>query len=209
MSMKIKVCGMSQASNIEALVKLGPDFIGLIFYPKSKRFVGNQISGEIDTLIPSFIKRVGVFVNESFDELIEKVKLNNLDIVQLHGDESVAYCTRLKSLGISCIKAFGISADFDFAAIAPYESACDYFLFDTSSALRGGTGTKFDWNILNEYQGTKSFFLSGGINPGDVESIKSLNHSRLFAVDVNSGFEVEPGVKDIKKLESFILQLRG
>ncbi len=209
MTLKIKVCGMCQASNIEALVKLGPDFIGLIFYPKSKRFIGNHISSEFDLLIPRNLPRVGVFVNESFDDLIEKVKLYNLDFVQLHGDESVAYCTRVKSLGVSSIKAFGISADFDFASIASYESACDYFLFDTSSALRGGTGTKFDWNILNEYQGSKSFFLSGGINPGDVDAIRVLNHTKLFAIDVNSGFEVEPGVKDIKKLESFILQLRG
>jgi phosphoribosylanthranilate isomerase len=209
MSMKIKVCGMRQASNIEALVKLCPDFIGLIFYPKSKRFVGPQISPDIDLLIPRSLSRVGVFVNESFDDLIEKIKLNNLDIVQLHGDESVDYCTSLKSLGVSCIKAFGISSDFDFDSIVSYEKVCDYFLFDTSSELRGGTGVKFEWKKLNEYRGTNDFFLSGGINPGDVEALKTLNHPRLFAVDVNSGFEVEPGIKDIKKLESFILQLRG
>jgi phosphoribosylanthranilate isomerase len=206
--MKIKVCGMRNQSNIEDLVKLKPDYIGFIFYPKSKRFIGAQIPDEIQTLIPVYIQKVGVFVDEPFDNLLEKFRNNKLDIIQLHGRELPGYCERLKKLDIPIIKVFSIYTDFDFETVKPYNPFCDYYLFDTASDLRGGTGLKFDWKKLDQYKDDKPFFLSGGIKPTDTEEIMGLTHNELYAIDVNSGFETEAGVKDIRKLRSFIEELR-
>ncbi len=199
---------MCNQSNIEDLVKLNPDYIGFIFYPKSKRFIGAKIPDGIQPLIPVSIRKVGVFVDEPFDTLLEKFRSNKLDIIQLHGSELPGYCERLKKLDISVIKAFSISMEFDFETIKPYDPYCDYYLFDTAGALPGGTGTKFDWERLGQYSGNKPFFLSGGIQPGDIIAIRRLSHNELYAIDVNSGFEIEPGVKDIPKLKSFINDIR-
>lgn len=206
--MKIKVCGLRNPSNVEELVKLKPDYIGFIFYPKSKRFIGDQIPDEIQSLVPVYIQKVGVFVDEPFDELLKKFRSNKLDMIQLHGSELSGYCERLKNLDIPVIKVFSISSNFDFECVKPYDACCDYYLFDTAGDLRGGTGMKFDWNKLQEYTGDKPFFLSGGIQPADLEEIKNIENNQLHAVDVNSGFETEPGVKDIPKLRSFIEGLR-
>lgn len=206
--MKIKVCGMRNPSNIEELVKLSPDYIGFIFYPKSKRFIGDQISEDIQALIPVFIQKVGVFVDEPFESLLEKFRNNKLDMIQLHGSELPGYCERLKKLDIRVIKVFNISPDFDFEMVECYNQYCDYFLFDTSGELPGGTGKKFDWEKLNQYTGEKPFFLSGGIQPSDAQKIKSLTDIKLHAIDVNSGFELEPGLKDIPKLKKFVEEIR-
>ena len=206
--MKLKVCGMRNPSNIDDLVKLKPDYIGFIFYPKSKRFIGEQIPDEIQSLIPVYIQKVGVFVDEPFDNLLEKFKSNKLDMIQLHGSELPGYCERLKKLDIPVVKVFSIGSDFDFETVRPYDRYCDYYLFDTEGELRGGTGLKFDWKKLDQYTGDKPFFLSGGIQSTDVEEIKQITHNELYAIDVNSGFEIEPGVKDIPKLKSFIEELR-
>jgi phosphoribosylanthranilate isomerase len=206
--MKIKVCGMRNQSNIEELIKLKPDYIGFIFYPKSKRFIGEQIPDEIQSLIPVYIQKVGVFVDEPFGNLLEKFRSNKLDMIQLHGSELPGYCERLKKLDIPVIKVFNISAGFDFETIKPYNLFCDYFLFDTAAELPGGSGIKFDWKKLDEYTTDKPFFLSGGIQPSDFEEIKNVTHKELHAVDVNSGFEVEPGIKDIPKLKLFISEIR-
>lgn len=207
--MKIKVCGMKQKENIEQLVRLNPDYIGFIFYPHSKRYVGEQIAEEVLKHIPDNIQKVGVFVDEPFRELQKKYLLNKLDILQLHGNESPGYCLKLKKRGIPVIKAFLITEDFDFGCIEPYESCCNYFLFDTAGQTVGGTGTKFNWELINQYQGSRSFFLSGGIDPSDCYSIRKILHHRLFAVDINSGFELNPGFKDISKVSAFINNLRG
>lgn len=199
---------MRNPSNIEELVHLKPDYIGFIFYPKSKRFIGEQIPGEIQALIPVYIQKVGVFVDEPFDHLLEKFRDNKLDMIQLHGSELPGYCERLKKLAIPLIKVFSIDADFDFKSLKPYNRYCDYYLFDTANELRGGTGIKFDWKKLDQYLEDKPFFLSGGIQPADVNEIKKITHNELHAVDVNSGFETEPGIKDIPKLKSFIGQVR-
>jgi phosphoribosylanthranilate isomerase len=167
--MKIKVCGMCHPSNIGELVKLKPNYIGFIFYPKSKRFIGTQIPDEIQALVPDYIQKVGVFVDEPFDSLSEKFKSNQLDIIQLHGKELPGYCERLKNLNIPVIKAFSIYSDFDFETVRPYDPFCDYYLFDSAGVLPGGTGTKFDWKKLDKYKGYKPFFLSGGIQPADME----------------------------------------
>ena len=206
--MKIKVCGMRNPSNIEELVKLKPDYIGFIFYAKSKRFIGAQIPEEVQALVPVYIQKVGVFVDEPFDNLLEKFRNNRLDMIQLHGSELPDYCGRLKKLDIPVIKVFRIDPDFDFETVRPYDPYCDYYLFDTANELRGGTGIKFDWKMLDQYKEDKPFFLSGGIQPTDVNAIKSIIHNELHAIDVNSGFETQPGVKDIPKLKSFMGQVR-
>ncbi len=208
MAIKIKVCGMRELSNIGELVKLNPDYIGFIFYPKSKRYIGAGISDEILKLIPESVQKTGVFVDEPIDSVIEKFIGSKLDIVQLHGGEPADYCQRLKDLKIPVIKVFSISSDFNFETIAPYDSCCDNYLFDTASELRGGTGIKFNWEILSQYKGSKPFFLSGGIQPSDIEAIKNLKIPNLYAIDLNSGFETAPGLKDISKLQEFIEAVR-
>ena len=206
--MKIKVCGMLQEQNIEQLVGLNPDYIGFIFYKHSKRYIGDHITEEIHSLIPANIQKVGVFVDEPFHSLLEKNRLNKLDILQLHGSELPGYCLKLKKRGITVIKAFLITEDFDFECVKSYEPCCDYFLFDTAGQTVGGTGIKFNWDLINQYKGNKPFFLSGGIGSSDCNSIRNILHPQLFAVDVNSGFETEPGIKDILKVSTFINELR-
>lgn len=199
---------MRNPSNIEELIKLKPDYIGFIFYPKSKRFIGEQIPDEIQALVPVYIQKVGVFVDEPFDHLLDKFKRNKLDMIQLHGSELPGYCERLKKLDIPVIKVFSIGSDFDFKSVCPYDHFCDFYLFDTASELYGGSGIKFDWKKLDEYKADKPFFLSGGIRPADFAEIKNIKHDQLHAIDVNSGFEIEPGLKDIPRLKSFIDQFR-
>ena len=209
MALKIKVCGMRNPDNIRELIQLNPEYLGFIFHPMSKRYIGANIPAEIQRLIPDTIQKVGVFVDESPESLINKYRISNLDMVQLHGSESPKYCQRLRDLHITVIKAFSITPEFDFGKVQPYEDACDYYLFDSAGVLRGGNGLKFDWEKLNQYQGNKPFFLSGGIRHADITSIRYLGHNRLYAIDVNSGFETEPGIKDISNLGSFIKDLRN
>jgi phosphoribosylanthranilate isomerase len=206
--MKIKVCGMMQPENIKQLIRLNPDYIGFIFYKHSKRYIGDQIIEEIHRLIPTNILKVGVFVDEPFHSLLEKYRLNKLNILQLHGSELPGYCLKLKKRGITVIKAFLITEDFDFECIKSYEPCCDYYLFDTAGLTVGGTGIKFNWDLINQYKGSKPFFLSGGIGASDCHSIRNILHPELFAVDVNSGFETKPGIKDILKVSTFINELR-
>ena len=198
---------MSNDSNIEDLVKLKPDYIGFIFYHNSKRFIGEIISDEIHSLIPGYINKVGVFVDEPFDNLLEKFRNNKLDIIQLHGNELPRYCEKLKELDIPVIKVFSIDSEFDFDSLKPYDQFVKYYLFDTASNVRGGSGLKFDWKKLEYYKGDKPFFLSGGIQPKDVQEIKCIDHLALYAVDINSGFERKPGIKDIPKIETFIHEI--
>ncbi len=199
---KLKVCGMKYSDNIRQLVEIKPDFIGFIFYKKSKRFVDNL---DIKSLkIPKSIKIVGVFVNSTIEEVLEKVKLYKLDYVQLHGDESAKFCLKLKHAGIKITKAFQIDEDFNFAILTDYESVCDYFLFDTKTKLYGGSGKKFNWQVLKKYNNKKPFFLSGGIDIPDVDEIRKLKHLNIYSIDVNSKFENSPGLKDIDKIERFM-----
>jgi len=207
--MKIKVCGMRQRENIEQLVRLNPDYIGFIFYPQSKRYVGDEIASEIMALIPCNIQKVGVFVDEPFDSIVQKYRNNKLDILQLHGSELPDYCIELEKMGIPVIKAFKFADDFDFKGIKPYETSCDYFLFDTAGKTVGGTGIKFNWSLINQYTGSKPFFLSGGIGSSDLQAVRDISHTHLFGVDVNSGFESEPGMKDVLKIGTFINDLRN
>lgn len=205
--MKIKVCGMRDRNNIDQLIQLNPDFIGFIFYPESKRFVGT-IEEDILAVIPQSTKKVGVFVDEPLDSIIKKYQSNKLDALQLHGNESPEYCYQLKNLKIQIIKAFKIDEDFDFNRTISYESSCDYFLFDTAGEKAGGNGIKFYWEVLSKYKGSKPFFLSGGIGEEDLSSIIKFTHPNFFGIDVNSRFETESGIKDTDKLENFIRKLR-
>jgi phosphoribosylanthranilate isomerase len=203
-ALKLKICGMKQAGNIRGVAALSPDFMGFIFYPQSKRFVGNDF--EMPE-IPSSIKKVGVFVNDSKENILEKAAKYKLDYVQLHGDESADFCKGLSN-SARIIKAFGVDKQFDFASLNDYENFCEYFLFDTKTKEHGGSGKSFDSDILKNYRSSKPYFLSGGIGLEEVSGIK-YQVSKCFAIDVNSKFEIEPGLKDINKLKILITSLRG
>jgi phosphoribosylanthranilate isomerase len=190
--MKLKICGMKYPDNILEISQLLPDYLGFIFWEKSSRFFDGAIPE-----LPKSIKKVGVFVDASLDEIILKIKKFNLDVIQLHGNESVAFCENLKRENVELIKVFSVNDDFDFDILKPYEAVCDYFLFDTKGKLPGGNGTIFNWEILEKYHSTKPFFLSGGIGIEEIEKIKKLNLP-IHAIDVNSKFEIEPGLKNLK-----------
>jgi phosphoribosylanthranilate isomerase len=205
-SIRLKICGMRNAANIREIGALNPDYMGFIFYKNSPRFVGEDF--EIPDDFSNEIKRVGVFVNEPFSNLLRLVKKHNLDFVQLHGDESREYCKRIKSEGIAVIKVFRVEAEFDFAITNEYETTVDFFLFDTKGSAYGGTGKKFDWNILNNYNQNTPFFLSGGINRENILDLNSFVGMNLHALDVNSGVEISPGRKEKSKVLSIIKKLR-
>ncbi|WP_300436680.1 phosphoribosylanthranilate isomerase [Christiangramia sp.] len=216
--LSLKVCGMQQPGNILQVSELQPDYMGLIFYDKSPRY----FDGELPEIVPE-IKKAGVFVNASIPEIKEKVSKYNLNAVQLHGDESAAFAKDLKrelqKLGNTpeIIKVFSVGDDFDFQIIKAFEGIVDYFLFDTKGALRGGNGTEFDWKILENYPSNTPFFLSGGIGPEHGKAIAELkNHflrngkpGLLYAVDVNSKFELKPGLKKLKELKDFKTQINS
>ncbi len=199
---------MKYPDNILEVGSLLPDYMGFIFWDKSARFFDGIIPE-----LPKSIKKVGVFVNASFDEIIRKIKKYDLQAVQLHGQESVAFCLELKSkieAPIEIIKVLSADENFDFEVLKPFEAVCDYFLFDTKGKLPGGNGTTFDWKILENYPSTKPFFLSGGIGIDELTEVKQVLKSNLplFAIDINSKFESEPGLKKIALLNSFISDLK-
>jgi phosphoribosylanthranilate isomerase len=204
---KVKVCGIRDISNSREVADTGPDFMGFIFYPGSKRFVGDNPEFLLDKFHPN-IRKVAVFVNENKDKVIEISKRYAFDLVQLHGNESVDYCHSLKLSGIKTIKAFGVSVRFDFQLLEPYLQSCDYFLFDTQTKSHGGSGIKFNWDELAGYKLEKPFFLSGGIGPEDSDAIRGFKHPALYAIDINSRFEVEPGVKDVNQVKAFIKNIK-
>jgi phosphoribosylanthranilate isomerase len=196
--MKLKICGMKYPENILEVGSLLPDYMGFIFWEKSARYFDGIIPE-----LPKSIKKVGVFVNASLEEILEKIEKHDLQAVQLHGDESVEFCETLKKNLpnlTDVIKVFSILDTFDFAILNPYENVCDYFLFDTKGKLPGGNGTTFDWKVLENYPSTKPFFLSGGIGIEEMEAVNEILKTNLpvYAIDVNSKFEIEPGLKNIQ-----------
>lgn len=199
---------MRLAANIAAVAELQPDYLGFIFYEKSPRLI-SEVSAELIKYIPSEIKTVGVFVNEDLEKVKDKVNTLKLKAVQLHGSESTEYCAALKSSfpALEVIKAFGIDEDFDFSGLEAYLNAVDYFLFDTKTKTHGGSGKTFDWSVLDRYTYTKPYFLSGGIDLEHVPAIKEINDERLYALDINSRFEIEPGLKDAEKIKEFIKEM--
>ncbi|NTE01995.1 phosphoribosylanthranilate isomerase [Agrobacterium tumefaciens] len=208
MKLKLKVCGMKFAANIAAVASLQPDYLGFIFYEQSPRFI-SDVSAELIKYIPSEIKTVGVFVDEGLEVVKKKVNLYQLKAVQLHGNESVEYCEALKLFAkdVEMIKAFGLDEDFDFEVLNDYQDVVDYFLFDTKTKVHGGSGKTFDWKILESYKLNIPYFLSGGIDLEHAAAIKQIEDSRLYALDINSRFEVEPGVKDVEKVKAFIIAI--
>jgi phosphoribosylanthranilate isomerase len=204
MPAKLKICGMRDPSNIMEVAALQPDYLGFIFYPKSKRFVGN-LSPAILEALPKNICKTGVFVDEQLHQVQEYILKYKLSAVQLHGNECPNYCKALKKLNpaIQLIKAFGVGESFDFNILNPYQKNVDYFLFDTQTPDHGGSGKSFNWNLLKGYTLAVPYFLSGGIGLGSLEDLEQINEKNLYAIDVNSKFELEPGLKDIAKLTEF------
>ena len=193
---------MRNAENIRDVEALGIDMMGFIFYPKSSRYVSAR-----PAYLPQKCKRVGVFVNATIDDIRQHIADYSLDIVQLHGHESTDSIRSLRSLCgdvISIIKAFNIATKEDLSATTPYAGLVDYFLFDTKGPSVGGNGEKFDWSVLEAYNGDTPFLLSGGIGPDDAERILDYHHPKCIGIDLNSRFEIEPGIKDITKLKTFL-----
>jgi len=206
-SLKIKVCGMRDYENIKQLVQFPIDYIGFIFYPASPRFAGLKIDSSILEIIPNNIKKVGVFVNEPLKELLRIVKENQLECVQLHGNEIPDYCNAIKEEGYTIIKAFKAEPEKLTCETTSYRFAADYLLFDTPTANYGGSGIKFNWEILKQQKFYLPFFLSGGISPGDEDNIKKIDIPGFYAIDINSQFEIGPGIKNIKMISDFIKNL--
>ena len=207
----VKVCGMRDADNIRQVEALGIDWMGFIFWPKSSRYVA-----EMPSYLPTKCKRVGVFVDASIGDVMTIAEQYQLDIIQLHGQESPSYITQLIShlsrlRNVKIIKAFNIATAIDFEATKRYEDYVDYFLFDTKGKSVGGNGEKFDWSVLSSYKGQTPYLLSGGIGPDDAERLSS-EFSPLYSkpcagLDLNSRFESTPGYKNVDTLKAFIKEL--
>jgi phosphoribosylanthranilate isomerase len=202
--MKLKVCGMKFQSNISKVSKLKPDFMGFIFWSKSKRFFNEK-----SILISNKINKVGVFVNQDYDFIEEKINNFKLDFVQLHGEEDYQFCKKIKNQ-CKVIKVFNIGTNFDFKILNSFESVCDYFLFDTKGVSYGGNGIKFNWKLLKKYPSRIPFFLSGGIDLTDFTEILKIKELEipLIGIDINSKFELKPGLKDIKKVKELIKKMK-
>ena len=191
---------MRESTNISELLKLQPDYMGFIFYGKSKRDVADGLDAQLLNAFPSSTEKVGVFVNAELGFVEDKVAQFGLGLVQLHGDESPEYCAKLKVSGVKIMKVLSVGESFDFDQLEAYKPYVDFFLFDTKGKERGGNGELFNWELLNEYDGAIPYFLSGGI---DLENIESLSDLKVqpYAIDVNSKFEIEPGLKDVERLK--------
>lgn len=210
---------MGDVARMHQLAKLPVDMLGFIFYPRSPRYVvgkiapeelppsPRQLEGELRASTSQHsnaIIKVGVFVNSNKETILQQAKRYHLEAIQLHGSEAPELCRALKEKGYQILKAFNLTKSNDFDSYAPY---CDYFLFDTPSEKHGGTGAKFDWSLLDKYSGETPFLLSGGIGPDDAEEIKSINHPQFCGIDINSKFEIEPGVKDVDLVKMFLSKL--
>ena len=210
--MRIKVCGNTQFEQVTTLDEMGVEFAGFIFYHKSPRYVIDKIKPEQLKKVKLKINKVGVFVNDDYDEVMKQVDQYGLHMVQLHGDESPKFCERI-SLQVPTIKVFRIKEGDNIEwKIREYGNVSDLYLFDTDWATYGGSGKKFDWKILETAEINKPFLLSGGIGLDDVATVKAFaegkHSSEIFAIDINSKFETSPGVKDMKKVKAFVDALK-
>jgi len=209
---RVKVCGMTQAEQVHQLDEMGVEFCGFIFYPRSPRYIHKHMSAADIKAVRGKINKVGVFVNTPAEEILKKVNDCGLYLVQLHGDETPRECEKISNY-ITVIKAFRLSElDNIQWKVREYYDVADMFMFDTEGSGYGGTGKKFDWNVLNELDIRKPFFLSGGIEPGDARKLREFSGKQvakdLFAVDINSRFETTPGVKNMEKIRLFLQELR-
>ena len=196
---KLKICGMRDARNIEEVASLSPDYMGFIFYKKSPRYVGEVVT--LPENFPSSIQKVGVFVNEGFEVIMDRRSSIEFHFVQLHGNEPADLCEDLKDAGLKVIKAFSVDDDFDFSVTKKYDSSVDYFLFDTKGKHFGGNAKVFDWKVLKTYNQEVPFFLSGGLSPENLGMVKKLEGMNIHALDLNSGVELSPGLKNIDKIK--------
>ena len=206
---RIKVCGITSIQQVQELAGLGVHYVGFIFYDKSPRFVAGKIlAGDLKAF--TGIQKVGVFVNETVENVLQIVADYGLNAVQLHGDETPEFCKTLLDK-VKVIKAFRVRGDETALAelLASYEDSVDYFLFDTKAQEYGGTGKKFDWSVLMHTPINKPYFLSGGIGIDDAEQVKTfITAHPVFSLDVNSKFEIEPGVKEMEQVQRFIKAIR-
>lgn len=205
-NLKIKVCGMLDPLNLEQVCALYPEYIGFIFYQGSKRFVGTSPDPALFEIPGPGIKKVGVFVDEDLNQVRAFINSCKLDAVQLHGGESVAYCRELFLESVEVYKVLDPHAPY--SEIVSYMEVVDHFLFDSAGEGMGGTGKKFDWNLLEDLPPSASFLLSGGIGPQDARLVRDLDLEGLIGVDVNSRFELSPGLKDLEKLKEFVIEIR-
>jgi phosphoribosylanthranilate isomerase len=204
--MKIKVCGITRREDLLKLVEYQVNYAGFIFYEKSPRFAGSKLDPRTIRETKE-IKKVGVFVDAPLEQVRRTITDYGLDMVQLHGDETPGYCA---AIDIPVIKAFRVRTNINWDAIEPFIAVTDYFLFDTDAGnAYGGTGIRFNWELLNSYPYEHPFFLSGGIGPEQLTELLEFKHPALFAVDVNSKFETVPGVKDMEKVKSFTEQIQS
>lgn len=201
--MIVKVCGMRDAENIRDIEQLGIDWMGFIFYPLSKRAVT-----DVPDYLTENVKRVGVFVNEDLEIIGNKIEEFQLDMVQLHGEESPEICLQLQQTGVKVIKAFSIKDRFPGSMIERYDSTCNYYLFDTHTTGYGGSGRKFNWELLSQYQGETPFLLSGGISPEDADAVRAFVHPQFIGIDINSRFETEAAIKSSKLIKQFLEKIR-
>jgi phosphoribosylanthranilate isomerase len=205
--MRVKVCGMTQIEQVKKLEEMGIDFAGFIFYPKSPRFAGKHINGDQLRKARLRIGKVGVFVNTPYEQMMRTVDEYGLDMVQLHGDETPRACEQIANY-VTVIKVFRLGENDPLSWIVKsYDESCDMFMFDTLGVGYGGTGKKFNWDVLKPAGIQKLFFLSGGIEPEDTDKLKAFFSEdvskKLFSIDINSRFEIQNGVKDLEKIRIF------
>ncbi|RKR84243.1 phosphoribosylanthranilate isomerase [Mucilaginibacter gracilis] len=205
--MKIKVCGLKKPENIKAVAALAPDYMGFICYGLSPRFIA-QLPPDVLEALPEAIYKTAVFVNESDETITNLINQFDFNAVQLHGNESPDFCQALRGK-VKVFKAFGLDDNFDFEQLKPYRDKVDHFMFDTKTEKHGGSGQTFNWTILDNYKLDVPFFLCGGISLDNLENIKDIKHPAFYGVDLNSRFEIEPGVKDAEKLEQAFKILRS
>ncbi len=206
--MKVKICGINDIDSMKALSGLQPDYFGFIFYQKSPRFFSLSALPEL-----SDTKKVGVFVDADTDYIVRKKVDLGLDVIQLHGNESSDYILKLKSElqdSIEIFKAISISTEKDFEIISQYQELVDLFILDTKTPLKGGSGKQFDWDLLQHYPVEKPFLLSGGIGPDDAEAVLEIykRHPLMAGVDINSKFEISPGLKSVKDVQNFLKTIK-
>lgn len=194
---------MRDSENIRAIEQTKADLMGFIFHPKSPRFVAS-----LPEYMPKKQKRVGVFVNASLEQILAKAQKFSLEYIQLHGDEPPAFCSELKNRGLKVIRALRIANADDIIRAESYNMA-DLMIFDTKTELYGGSGKKFNWQLLEDYKGCVPFLLSGGIRSDTFEEIKAFFHPQFAGIDLNSGFEISPALKDVGKLNNFIEKIKG
>ena len=200
---------MREPQNIREVVAVAqPHYLGLIFHAASPRYAGSTLPAELAAAIPQYVTRTGVFVNAELGYVQMQSAVYSLGAIQLHGDEPPEFCQSVQQLGKLVIKAFAIDAQFDFGRLADYQSVCDYFLFDTKGQHYGGNGQAFDWSLLDQYDNAKPFFLSGGLDIAHLAAIRQLTHLNIHALDINSKFEIAPGLKNVAKIGLFADELR-